>query len=344
MAHEITERTALITGISGQDGSYLTEFLLKKGYRVVGMVRRSSVVTRPRIDHLHPEDPAAPGFTLEYGDMSDGSALRRIISKHAPVEIYNLAAQTHVRVSFEQPEYTSDVTGMGVLRLLEAVRDHVVQTSRQVRVFQASSSEVFGTSPIPHDETTPFHPRSPYGVAKLTGYWHAVNYREAHGLFCANGIMFNHESERRSEAFVSRKITRAAARIKVGLQSELFLGNLEAKRDWGYAPEFVEAMWLMLQAEQPDDFVVATGESRSVREFLDAAFAFVGLDWKRYVKFNPYYLRPAEISDSLGNAAKAHRVLGWNPQVRFSRLVQIMMTHDLDLAEREAHALRFGQS
>ena len=344
MLREVTGRTALITGIAGQDGSYLTEFLLKKGYRVVGMVRRSSAVTRTRIDHLHVEASATPGLILEYGDMSDGSSLRRIINKYAPAEIYNLAAQTHVRVSFEQPEYTSDVTGMGVLRLLEAARDHVAQTGHQIRVFQASSSEVFGTSPIPHDETTPFHPRSPYGVAKLTGYWHAVNYREAHGLFCANGIMFNHESERRSEAFVSRKITRAAGRIKVGLQSELFLGNLEAKRDWGYAPEFVEAMWLMLQREQPDDFVVATGESRSVRDFLDAAFAFVGLDWRSYVKFNPYYLRPAEIPDSLGNAAKARRILGWNPQVGFSRLVQIMMAHDLDLAEREAHALRFGKS
>ena len=344
MLREVTARTALITGIAGQDGSYLTEFLLNKGYRVVGMVRRSSVVTRPRIDHLHVEASAMPGLILEYGDMSDGSSLRRIINKYAPAEIYNLAAQTHVRVSFEQPEYTSDVTGMGVLRLLEAVRDHVAQTGHQVRVFQASSSEVFGTSPVPHDETTPFHPRSPYGVAKLTGYWHMVNYREAHGLFCANGIMFNHESARRSEAFVSRKITRAAGRIKVGLQSELYLGNLEAKRDWGYAPEFVEAMWLMLQAEQPDDFVVATGESRSVRDFLDAAFAFVGLDWKHYVKFNPYYIRPAEISDSLGNAAKARRLLGWAPQVCFSQLIQIMMAHDLDLAEREAHALRFGKS
>ena len=336
--------TALITGIAGQDGSFLAEFLLKRGYRVVGMVRRSSMMTRPRIDHLQAEARGKSDLILEYGDMSDGSSLRRIIGKYAPLEIYNLAAQTHVRVSFEQPEYTNDVNGMGVLRLLEAVREHVLQTGRGVRVFQASSSEMFGTSPVPHTETTLFHPRSPYGVAKLTGYWHAVNYREAHGLFCVNGVMFNHESERRSEAFVSRKITRAAGRIKVGLQRELYLGNLEAKRDWGYAPEFVEAMWLMLQAEQPDDFVVATGESRSVREFLDVAFGYAGIDWRQHVKFDPCYLRPAEISDSLGDPTKALRVLGWKSRISFARMVEIMMVHDLDLAEREAHALRFGKS
>ena len=335
--------TALITGITGQDGSYLAEFLLKKGYHVVGMVRQSSAVTRPRIDHLHGAMPVASDLTLEYGDMCDGSSLRRILNKYAPLEVYNLAAQTHVRVSFEQPEYTNDVTGMGVLRLLEAVKDHVVQTGREVRVFQAASSEVFGTSPVPHDENTPFHPRSPYGVAKLTGYWHAVNYREAHGLFCANGIMFNHESERRSELFVSRKITRAAGRIKVGLQSELHLGNLDTKRDWGYAPEFVEAMWLMLQSEEPSDFVIATGESHSVREFLDVAFALVGLDWRRYVKIDPRYFRPAEIPNSLGNAAKAQHVLGWKSRVTFSRLIEIMVAHDLEMAERDAHALRFSK-
>lgn len=335
-------KCALVTGVGGQDGSYLAEFLLKKGYKVVGMVRRSSVVARPRIDHLHSETHVPTEFILEYGDMSDGSSLRRIINKYLPDEIYNLAAQTHVRVSFEQPEYTNDVTGMGVLRLLEAVRDHTSQTGRSLRLFQASSSEIFGSSVRPHDENSTFHPRSPYGVAKLAGYWHTINYREAYGLYCTNGILFNHESERRSEAFVSRKITRAAARIKLGLQSELFLGNLDSKRDWGYAPEFVEAMWLMLQAEQADDFVIATGESRSVREFLATVFSSLCLDWTQYVKLNPYYIRPAEIPFSQGDSAKARRILGWKPKVSFSRMIEIMTAHDLELAEREAHALRFS--
>ncbi len=337
------KRTALITGIAGQDGSFLAELLLNKGYRVVGMVRRSSVVTYPRIDHLTGDNAQESEFKLEYGDMSDGSSLRRIISQYEPDEIYNLAAQTHVGVSFHQPEYTNEVTGMGVLRLLEALRDYFAKTGHEVRLFQASSSEIFGRSPTPHDEGTRFQPCNPYGVAKLTGFWHTVNYRETYGLFCANGIMFNHESERRSEAFVSRKITRAVGRIKLGLQSELLLGNLDAKRDWGYSPEFVEAMWLMLQTQQASDFVIATGESRSVREFLSEAFARVGLDWQRYVKIDPLFSRPAEIHDSLGNSAKARCEIGWKPKVTFSRLIEIMVAHDLELAEREVFALKYSK-
>lgn len=336
------KKTALITGIAGQDGSYLVELLLEKGYRVVGMVRRSSLVVRTRIDHLYKEPHLEKtDFILEYGDMSDGSSLRRIINKYQPDEIYNLAAQAHVRVSFDQPEYTNDVTGMGVLRLLETIREYSMSTGKPVRFYQASSSEMFGSAPPPQSETTPFHPRSPYGVAKLTAFWHAVNYRESYKIFCANGILFNHESERRGENFVTRKITRSVGRIKAGLQDRLYLGNLDAKRDWGHARDFVEAMWLMLQTNEPDDFVVATGETHSVRQFLDAAFGLVGLEWQRYVKIDQYYFRPAEVDCLLGDATKARAVLGWKPTVTFKELVRLMVESDLELAEREAHAANF---
>jgi len=335
------KKTALITGVTGQDGSYLSEFLLNKSYRVVGMVRRNSLVARPRIDHLTAESHMRSDFILEYGDMSDGSSLRRIINKFQPDEIYNLAAQAHVRVSFDQPEYTNDVTGMGVLRLLEAVKEFVSHTGKNIRFYQASSSEIFGSAPPPQNELTPYHPRSPYGVAKMTGYWHVVNYRESYNLFCTNGILFNHESERRGESFVTRKITRAVGRIKMGLQSELVLGNLDAKRDWGHARDYVEAMWMMLQAAKPDDFVISTGETHSVREFLEAAFGLAELDWKKYVKVDSHYFRPAEVDCLLGDSTKAQSQLGWKPKVGFHELVQLMVKHDLDLAEREAHAARF---
>jgi GDPmannose 4,6-dehydratase len=335
-------KTALITGITGQDGSYLAELLLSKGYRVIGLVRRSSSVFKTRIEHLYQEPHIRDSLLLlEYGDMSDGSSLRRILSKFKPDEIYNLAAQAHVRVSFDQPEYTADVTGMGVLRLLEAIREFVDQSGKSIRYFQASSSEIFGAAPPPQSEATRHHPRSPCGVAKLTGYWNTVNYRESYGMFCSNGILFNHESERRGENFVTRKITRAAGRIKLGLQSELYLGNLSAKRDWGHARDFVEAMWLMLQADKPDDYVIATGESHSVREFLDAAFSMLDLDWQRYVKVDPYYFRPAEVDDMCGDPTKARILLGWTPKVLFKDLVRYMVEHDLDLAQREAYAAIF---
>lgn len=336
------QKTALITGITGQDGSYLAELLLGKGYRVIGLVRRSSLVVRTRIDHLNKEPHLfRSDFKLEYGDMSDGSSLRKVLNKFKPDEVYNLAAQAHVRVSFDQPEYTADVTAMGVLRLLEATKDFIESSGKPVRFFQPSSSEIFGSSPPPQNEATPHHPRSPYGVAKLTAYWNTINYRESYGMFCSNGILFNHESERRGENFVTRKITRAVGRIKLGLQHELYLGNLNTKRDWGHARDFVEAMWLMLQADKPDDYVIATGEAYSVREFLDAAFGMLDLDWHRYVKVNPYYFRPADVEHMLGDSTKARRDLGWKPKVYFKELVRLMVEHDLDLAEREAHSARF---
>jgi len=308
----MSTQTALITGITGQDGSFLAELLLSKGYKVYGMVRRSSLITRTRIEHLYLEPHLGhSNLRLEYGDLSDGSSLHRLITLTAPDEIYNLAAQSHVRISFDQPEYTADVTAMGTLRLIEAMRDFIKTSGKQVRFYQASSSEMFGTSPPPQNEQTPFHPRSPYGVAKVAAFWHTVNYRESYGLFCVNGILFNHESERRGENFVTRKITQAVSRIKMGLQKELYLGNLEAKRDWGHARDYVEAMWLMLQAESPDDFVVATGESHTVREFLEVAFNLVGLDWRDHLRIDPHYCRPAEVDFLCGDAAKARQRLGW---------------------------------
>ena len=319
-------KKALVTGITGQDGSYLAEFLLAKGYEVHGLVRRSSTFNTRRIDHLY-VDPHETGarFFLHYGDLSDSGQLSHLVYNLQPDEIYHLAAQSHVRVSFDMPEFTGDVTGLGVTRLLEAVRRSGIKT----RFYQASSSELFGDSPPPQNEDTPLCPRSPYAAAKLYGYWMVRNYREGYGLFATNGILFNHESPRRGETFVTRKITRALARIKFGLQDKLYLGNLEARRDWGYAPDFVEAMWLMLQHDVPEDFVIATGEAHSVREFLEEAFAYVDLDWRDYVEIDPKYFRPTEVDFLLGDAGKARRLLGWQPRVSFRELVRIMVDADL---------------
>ncbi len=330
-------KRALITGITGQDGSYLAELLLEKGYEVHGVVRRSSSFNTQRIDNIY-VDPHVAGakLFLHYGDLNDGSSLNRLLTRLRPDELYNLGAQSHVRVSFDIPEYTGEVTGLGATRLLEAVRDlDLVQTTR---VYQASSSEMFGATPPPQSESTQFYPRSPYAVAKVYAYWMGVNYREAYGMYVANGILFNHESPRRGETFVTRKITRAASRIKHGLQEKLYLGNLEARRDWGYAKDYVEAMWLMLQQENPADYVIATGEAHSVRELCEAAFGHVGLDYKQYVELDPRYLRPTEVDNLLGDASKAARELGWRPRTTFSDLVRLMMENDLALAEREKRA------
>ncbi len=329
-------KRALITGITGQDGSYLAELLLEKGYEVHGIVRRASTFNTHRIDHLY-VDPHTPGarLFLHYGDLNDASSLNILLKKLRPDEIYNLGAQSHVRVSFDVPEYTGEVTGLGATRLLEAIRELDLKTTR---VYQASSSEMFGASPPPQNEKTPFYPRSPYGVAKVYAYWMGVNYREAYGMYVVNGILFNHEGPRRGETFVSRKVTRAASRIKLGLQDKLYLGNLEARRDWGYAKDFVEAMWLMLQQERPDDYVVATGESHSVRELCELAFAHVGLDYRKHVDIDPRYYRPTEVDDLRGDASKAERQLGWKPRTTFAELIRLMMDADLALAERERRA------
>ncbi|MFC7448781.1 GDP-mannose 4,6-dehydratase [Rhodococcus daqingensis] len=323
-------RRALITGITGQDGSYLAEFLLNKGYEVHGIIRRASSFNTGRIDHLY-IDPHTPGarLFLHYGDLLDGTRLMSLLSQIAPDEVYNLAAQTHVRVSFDEPEHTSETTGLGTIRLLEAIR----QLGLDCRFYQASSSEMFGSSPPPQNEDTPFHPRSPYGIAKLYAYWSTRNYREAYGLFTVNGILFNHESPRRGETFVTRKITRAAARIHAGLDQHVYMGNIEAVRDWGYAPEYVEGMWRMLQADAPDDYVLATGIGYSVREFLALAFTHVGLDWERYVRFDERYLRPAEVNTVIGDASKAKVSLGWKPQVQAPQLVRIMVEADVRALE-----------
>jgi GDPmannose 4,6-dehydratase len=325
-----TPRKALITGISGQDGSYLAELLLAKDYEVHGIVRRSSSFNTDRIDHLY-RDPHERGVRLftHYGDLTDPVALTKLLYELQPAEIYHLGAQSHVRVSFDIPEYTFDVTGGGTLRLLEAIRESGVQT----RFYQASSSEMYGSAPPPQSEDTPFHPRSPYAVSKVAAYWLAVNYREAYGMYACNGILFNHESERRGETFVTRKITRAVARIKHGLQDKLYLGNLDAKRDWGYAPDYVEAMWMMLQADQPDDYVIATGETHSVREFLEHAFAHAGLDWEAHVEIDPRYFRPSEVDVLQGDATKARERLGWAPRVGFEELVTLMVDADLGALE-----------
>jgi len=333
-------KKALITGVTGQDGSFLAELLLDKGYEVFGIIRRSSSVTRSRIDHLLDPKNGHP-FHCQYGDLSDGSSLRHILTNVQPDEIYNLASQSHVRISFDQPEYTMDVTAVGVLRMLEAIRDYSVKKDHELRFYQASSSEMFGSSPPPQRENTPFHPRSPYGVAKVAAFWQTVNYREAYGMHASNGILFNHESERRGENFVTRKITRSAGRIKVGLQKELFLGNLDAKRDWGSAQDYVEAMWLMLQQPKPDDYIIATGETHSVAEFLDEVFGHLGLDWHAYVKIDPLFFRPAEVDCLLGDASKAEKRLGWKPRIGFKQLAIMMTEHDIDLAEREAHSATF---
>jgi len=328
-------KRALITGITGQDGSYLAELLLAKGYEVFGLVRRSSSFNTRRIDHLY-KDPHEAGVTLRliYGDLNDASSLNHILRTTRPQEIYNLGAQSHVRVSFDVPEYTAEVTGLGTVRLLEAIRE----TDLECRFYQASSSELYGkVVETPQRETTPFHPRSPYACAKAYAHYITVNYRESYGMHASNGILFNHESPRRGETFVTRKITRAAAHIKLGLQDKLFLGNLEARRDWGFAGDYVEGMWRMLQQDRPDDYVLATGETYSVRQFLDEAFALVDLDWKRYVEVDPRYFRPAEVDLLLGDASKARRELGWAPKVGFKQLVKMMVDADLERVHREIH-------
>ena len=329
-------RTALITGITGQDGSYLAELLLAKGYVVHGLIRRSSSFNTARIDHLY-QDPheRERRLILHYGDLTDSTALRRVIEAAGPDEIYNLGAQSHVKVSFEVPEYTADVDAIGTLRLLDCVRDHVAPTGREVRVYQSGSSEMFGAAAPPQNETTPFYPRSPYAVSKVAAHWYAVNYREAYGLFIANGILFNHESPRRGETFVTRKITRAVGRIKAGLQNKLYLGNLEARRDWGFAGDYVEAMWLILQHDVPGDFVVATGVAYSVHEFLDEAFGCAELDWRKYVEIDPAYCRPTEADYLLGDATKIRETLGWRPRTHFRQLVHMMVEADLQLALAE---------
>ncbi|KAF4409348.1 MULTISPECIES: GDP-mannose 4,6-dehydratase [Streptomyces] len=324
-------KSALITGITGQDGSYLTELLLSKGYTVHGLVRRSSSFNTERLDHIY-QGPQEPGRTLvlHHADLSDGVALVNLLRDLRPDEVYNLGAQSHVRVSFDAPLYTGDVTGMGAMRLLEAIRASGIDT----RIYQASSSEMFGATPPPQNERTPFHPRSPYGCAKVFGYWATVNYREAYGLFAVNGILFNHESPRRGETFVTRKITRAVARIKAGLQERLYMGNLDAVRDWGYAPEYVEAMWRMLQRDVPDDYVVATGQAGTVRQFLETAFTAAGLDWSDYVRFDPKYERPAEVDALIGDASKAEELLGWKPRVMWPELARVMV--EADIAQLDA--------
>ncbi len=325
-------KKALITGVTGQDGSYLAELLLSKGYEVHGLIRRSSSINTQRLDDIY-HDPHETGvrFLMHYGDLSDSGSLINLIRDLEPDEIYHLGAQSHVRVSFEIPEYTADTTAMGAIRILEAIRASGVHT----RFYQASSSEMFGTAPPPQSETTPFHPRSPYGVSKVFAYWATVNYREAYDLFACNGILFNHESVRRGETFLTRKTSRAVARIKAGIQDSLYLGNLDAKRDWGYAPEFVEAMWLMLQQDEPNDLVIATGEAHTVREFVELAFDRVGLDWGRYVKIDPRYFRPAEVDELLGDPSMAMEKLGWKARTSFRDLVALMVDADVRLLEDE---------
>ncbi|MGI8517641.1 MAG: GDP-mannose 4,6-dehydratase [Acidimicrobiia bacterium] len=338
-------KRALITGVTGQDGSYLTEFLLGSGYEVHGIIRRASTFNTDRIDHLY-EDPheESARLFLHYGDLSDGPGLRRILEATTPDEVYNLAAQSHVAVSFEQAEYTADVDGLGTLRLLEAIRDYQQRTGHQVRFYQAGTSEMFGASAPPQSEATPFYPRSPYAVAKVYSFWQTVNYREAYDLFCANGILFNHESERRGETFVTRKITRAATRIKLGLLEKVYLGNLAAKRDWGHAEDYVEAMWLMLQHDRPDDYVVATGKSYSVQEFAERVFDRLELDWHEHVEIDPRYFRPTEVDSLLGDATKAAEQLGWKPKIDLDGLVERMVGHDLELARQERTLRNAGHS
>ena len=325
-------KKALITGVTGQDGSYLAELLLEKGYEVHGLIRRASTFNTSRVEHLY-QDPHEEGtrFFLHYGDLTDGSRLVTLLQHVLPDEVYHLGAQSHVRVSFDEPEYTGDTTGTGTTRLLEAIR----MIGLQCRFYQASSSEMFGATPPPQNELTPFHPRSPYGAAKVYGYWMTRNYREAYGMYAVNGILFNHESPRRGETFVTRKITRAAGRIKAGLDHELYLGNLDAVRDWGYAEEYVEGMWRMLQADEPDDYVLATGTAYTVRDFLELAFAHAGLDWRDHVRFDARYLRPAEVDALIGDASKAEAQLGWKPRVLVPELAQLMVDADYERAMTE---------
>ncbi len=340
----MSRKVALITGITGQDGSYLAELLIEQGYEVHGIVRRASTINTRRIDHLY-EDPhnGKVQLRLHYGDLGDANSLRRILSETQPTEIYNLAAQSHVRVSFDMPLETADVGAMGTLRLLEAVREYQQTAGEAVRLYQASSSEMYGkVHQVPQSEKTPFHPRSPYGVAKVFSYWAVVNYRESYGLHASNGILFNHESPRRGETFVTRKITQAVGRIYHGLQDKLYLGNIDAKRDWGFAGDYVQAMWLMLQQDTPDDYVISTDETNSVREFLELAFGHVDLDYADYVEIDPRYYRPAEVDLLLGDSSKARKKLGWEPRVSFRELVQMMVETDLEEAEREKTLRKAG--
>ena len=333
-------KKALITGITGQDGSYLAELLLEKGYEVHGIIRRASTFNTERIDHLY-QDPHINGVRLflHYGDIADSTNLIKLLYRLQPDEIYHLAAQSHVRVSFDIPEYTGDVTALGTVRMLESIRE----TRLKTKFYQASSSEMYGkVVETPQTEKTPFYPRSPYAAAKLYSYWTAVNYRESYGIFACNGILFNHESPRRGETFVTRKITSAAARIKAGLQENLYLGNLDAQRDWGYAKEYIEAMWLMLQQDEPDDYVIATGEAHAVHEFLGEAFSYVGLDWHKLVEIDPKYYRPAEVDCLLGDASKARQKLGWQPKTKFKELVRLMVNADMEAAQRNVHTNSYG--
>lgn len=336
----MADRAALITGITGQDGSYLAELLLEKGYRVHGLVRRSSSFSTGRIDHLYRDVHESPQLLLHYGDLTDGQALTNLVQEIEPDEIYNLGAQSHVRVSFDQPVYTLMTDGMGALNVLEAAR--LLMKRKPVRVYQASSSEMYGAVlQTPQTETTPFNPQSPYGCAKAYAYFQTVNYRRSYDLFASNGILFNHESPRRGETFVTRKITRGATRIKVGLQEKLYLGNLDAKRDWGYAKDYVDAMWRMLQHDTPDDYVIATGKTYSIRDFLSLVFGQLDLDWQQFVEIDPRYYRPAEVDLLIGDATKAREQLGWEPKTDVRELARIMVEHDLDLAERELHGSTF---
>jgi GDPmannose 4,6-dehydratase len=338
-----TAPKAFISGITGQDGSYLAEFLLAKGYEVYGIIRRTSTFNTDRLDHIYsdPHDPET-GLRLHYGDLANAASLRRLINQIQPDEVYNLGAQSHVRVSFDQAEYTADIVATGALRLLEAFRDYARETGREARFYQAGSSEMFGSSPPPQSEKTPFYPRSPYAVSKVAAHWYSVNQREANNLFICNGILFNHESPRRGETFVTRKITRALGRIKYCLQDKLYLGNLDARRDWGHASDYVRAMWLMLQQSAPDDYVIATGESHSVRDFLDLAATFAGVDWQKFVEVDPRYLRPTEVDFLQGDASKAQRTLGWRAEISFEELVKSMVEHDLELARQEKTLLAAG--
>lgn len=333
-------KSALITGITGQDGSYLAELLLEKGYKVHGLVRRSSSFSTGRIDHLYKDFHDSPGLLLHYGDLTDGQALTNLVLNLEPDEIYNLGAQSHVRVSFDQPVYTLMTDGVGALNVLEAAR--ILNQKKAVRVYQASSSEMYGAVlETPQTEQTPFNPQSPYACAKVYAFYQTINYRRSYGLFASNGILFNHESPRRGETFVTRKITRAATRIKLGLQKKLFLGNLDAKRDWGFAKDYVEAMWLMLQHTQPDDFVIATGQTYSIRDFLEMVFSALDLDWKEYVEIDSRYFRPAEVDLLLGDPSKAKNTLGWKAKTSVQQLATIMVEHDLELAKREQHNQTF---
>jgi GDPmannose 4,6-dehydratase len=332
---ETAVKKALVTGITGQDGSYLAELLLAKGYEVHGIIRRASTFNTERIDHLY-QDPHINGVRLflHYGDVSDSTNLIKLLYRIQPQEIYHLAAQSHVRVSFDIPEYTGDVTGLGTIRILEAIRE----TGLKTKFYQASSSEMYGkVQEVPQRETTPFYPRSPYGAAKVYAYWLTVNYRESYGIFACNGILFNHESPRRGETFVTRKVTRAVARIKTGLEDKLYLGNLESKRDWGYAKEYVEAMWLMLQQDEPQDYVIATGETHSIHELLEEAFSYAGLDWRQHLEIDQRYYRPAEVDLLIGDSSKAKSKLGWEAKIKFRDLVRLMIDADMEAAKKEAH-------